>query len=125
MTIRPGFKVPSWVPKPVQDEALPPLEQATDEKGREVLKRLLTHNRMRSVWRELTKQRRDLSTYKPTGHFYTQETRPVRLLGMSLKENTLVGFFNAAYRFAVTPVMTITKEEVIDMRARLDNTSRQ
>src|SRR5713226_8405865 len=59
-------KIPAWVPAPVREWVSSVIEPK-DEKERATLKRLLTHRRMKRVWAELTKYRRDRSTYQTTG----------------------------------------------------------
>ncbi len=122
------FKVPSWVPKSVQDMApllLEHLSTSDDEKAHMVLKRLLTHRDMRHVWRELTKQKRDPRTYRPTGHYYKQESPPLKFLGLTLNSNHLARFFSSAYSYAIRPTSTTTKEEVLELRAGVNDVTEQ
>lgn len=125
MEAAPDYKIPSWVPKLVRDEVPALLSQARDEKARAVLKRLLTHRKMRRVWRELTKQKRDLRTYKQTGTFYKHELPPLKLLSLKVSRNTLSGFFWSAYLLAVKSLSTVTEEEVLRARERLNATTVQ
>lgn len=125
MIAQPNFKIPPWVPKSVQDEATMLLDKTSDEKARAVLKRLLTHSKMRRVWRELTKQKRDLSTYKPTGGFYEQESPPRKFLGITYGSNNLASFFSSAYSLAVDPVFVMTREKVLERLESLNNATKQ
>jgi len=119
------FKVPSWVPKSVQDIApvlLKHCPTSDDEKARTVFKRLLTHRDMRRVWKELTKQKRDPRTYKPIRHYYKQESPPLKFLGLTLSQSHLASFFSSAYLSAIRPALTILKEEVMELLGSLNST---
>jgi hypothetical protein len=65
---------PEWVPEVIRTTARP-LVEATVKKPEDwdVVRRLLTDKRMRSVWKELTKRIRQ--SYKPTAKFF--RARPV------------------------------------------------
>jgi hypothetical protein len=118
------FKIPSWVPQPVQEIGLKLLDDAPTEGARDVLKRLFSSKRMQTVWRELTKQKRDLPTYKARGFVYKQESSSTRLFNITPPPHShLADFFERAYGLVLEPPCTMTWEEVQDARAALLETS--
>jgi len=120
----------AWVPDAIRSIAKR-LVEGTVKKAEdwEVVERLLTDRRMRSVWRELTKRDRDRKTYKPTDKFSyaRQQHLDVTMLDSEGKEHkyeqglneSLVAFFVSAIENAINPIPTMTRPEVIAKRAEL------
>jgi hypothetical protein len=65
------LQVPSWVPEPVAQVAREAYA-AGDESARTVIARLACDPRMRGVWRELLRRRRDGTFMHPAVSFFTQ-----------------------------------------------------
>ena len=120
------FKVPSWVPKSVRQAAPRLLDEllGQDREAGELFKRLTTHKNMRRVWTELTKQRRHRRTYKPAGPVYSQESvRRSPLLKSSYTVDHLVVFLHFACFFAIRPIPITTREEVLELRGDINDTT--
>ncbi len=127
------LKIPAWVPEPLKKEILG-IIQPTDEDKREwaTLKRLVTDSRMKRVWAELTKHRRDPSTYQTTKepfHKPADLTTGVHVLGKGQYrlekldfEGALRSFFYAAYyHIAVNPVPSMTPDEAMKEYEKLSD----
>src|SRR5262245_52819192 len=69
--------VPPWVPDAVKTWALDEIATARDEKKKEALRRLLTDKRMRRVWRELTRHKRQ--NHRTTNKPFHQRDWPTTL----------------------------------------------
>src|SRR5262249_34880379 len=101
--------VPTWVPDAVKKYAVDNLKYF-DEKGKEVLRRLLTHKRMRSVWRELTRHKR--YNYRTTDKFFHERDKRTDLIFTSFDKD-LVGFLYWSCTAATSPRLLITKDEIV------------
>jgi hypothetical protein len=121
---------PDWIPEAIRSTAKP-LVDGTAKKAEdwEVVRRLLTDERMRLVWKELTQHARDPKTYKSTDKFlYAREQNlKVTMLNSQGKEHkyqqglreSIVAFFVRAIRNAIEPIPTITRKDVMAKRAEL------
>jgi hypothetical protein len=115
--------IPAWVPEIIKNTVFQ-IIKPTDEKEWATLKRLLTDKRMKGVWNEITKHRRDLSTYQTTEERFHKPSDVT--IGMQVIEDqlhpvkadfntALQNFFYVAYDLAANPVDLLTRDEVMEI----------
>lgn len=104
-SVPPRVKVPIWVPDAVRKWALS--EEGKDES--EVQQRLLTDERMRRVWRELTRHKRD--NYRTTDRLFHQATWLPGEFSDCPFDLILVAFFFWS-RAAAKPLPMATRNEI-------------
>jgi hypothetical protein len=122
--VAPGaLVIPPWVPDAVSKAARalnPPAGKGDDNPIYEVLKRLLVDQRMRRVWRELTKQKKDSATTfvhsaKLTWDFDNAADR---------QDTAIASLLYLAVNLAISDPTVMTRREVEVQRRRfLDKTA--
>jgi hypothetical protein len=114
------IRIPAWVPESIRNPVFQTIKPK-NETERKTLKRLLTHPKMKGVYKELTKHCRD-SSYKTTDELVH---KPADIaIGVRIVEDqmytvkpdfnlALQNFFYAAYELAVDPANVVTRDELM------------
>jgi hypothetical protein len=115
--------IPIWVPKPVAQAARmlnAHYRNANNVDHNVVLERLITDERMRRVWQEFSKHRRDKETYRSTDSFV--HSAEFEWLDSDSREDhqhvAMASLLHFALNLAVNAPKVITQKELVTVRSR-------